>query len=90
MLYYFDMIEMTVKDIKAQLSKVVKTVMQGEIVYILEGQDDKPVARIEPIKKQRELGTWANKGTFTEVGDGKITLEEFFGVKSLNEIEPLP
>ena len=41
-------------------------------------------------KKYRELGTWANKGTFTEVGDGKITLEEFFGVKSLDEIEPLP
>ena len=41
-------------------------------------------------KKQRKLGTWANKGTFTEVGDGKITLEEFFGVKSLDEVEPLP
>jgi len=41
-------------------------------------------------KKRRNLGTWAKKGTFTEVGDGKITLEEFFGVKSLDEIEPLP
>lgn len=41
-------------------------------------------------KKRRNLGTWANKGTYTEVSDGKITLEEFFGVKSLDEIEPLP
>ena len=43
-----------------------------------------------PKKKRRNLGTWAKKGTFTEVSDGKITLEEFFGVKSLDEIEPLP
>lgn len=41
-------------------------------------------------KKRRNLGTWAKKGTFTEVSDGKITLEEFFGVKSLDKIEPLP
>ena len=83
------MIEMTAKDIEAQLSGVVKKVMQGETVQILDEQDNKPFALIEPIKKQRKLGTWANKGTFTEVGDGKITLEEFLGVKSLDEVEPL-
>ena len=81
---------MTVNDIKAKLSKVVKKVMQGETVYILKGQEKEPLAKIEPIKKRRILGSWANKGTFTENDDGKITLEEFFGVKSLDEIEPLP
>ena len=50
---------------------------------------DKELLNIIPTKR-RTLGTWANKGTFTEVGDGKITPEEFLGVDSLDEIEPLP
>ncbi len=83
------MIQMTSKELKAQLSKAVKKVMQGEIIYILDGQEKKPVARIEPIRKRRIPGIWASKGTFTEVGDGKVTLEEFFGVNSLDELEPL-
>lgn len=41
-------------------------------------------------KKRRIPGLYAHLGPFTEVDDGKITLEEFFGVKSLDEIEPLP
>ena len=85
------MIEMTVKDIKKQLSKVLKKVMQGETVQILDEQDNKPFAVIEPITKKRRIpGLYAHLGPFTEVDDGKITLEEFFGVKSLDEIEPLP
>ena len=84
---------MTVAELKAQFSDVLDKVKQGETVQILYGRNKKPVAQItnmdKPKKKQRIPGLWANKGTFTEVGDGKITLEEFFGVKSLDEIEPL-
>ena len=36
--------------------------------------------------KVKALG---KKGELTEVGDGKITLEEFFGVNSLDEVKPI-
>ena len=85
---------MTVGELKAQFSEVLEKVKQGETVQILYGRNKKPVAQIvnmeKPKKKRRILGTYAHLGPFTEVGDGKITLEEFFGVKSLDEIEPLP
>ena len=87
------MIQMTVGELKAQFSEVLEKVKQGETVQILYGRNKKPVAQIvsmeKPKKKKRVLGTYANKGTFTEVGDGKITLEEFLGVNSLDEVKPL-
>ena len=50
-------------------------------------------AQIVPMEKQKKkkriLGTYAHLGPFTEMDDGKITLEEFFGVNSLEEVKPL-
>ena len=55
---------------------------------------EEPVAQIVPMekpkKKRRIPGLYAHLGPFTEVDDGKIILEEFLGVKSLDEVEPLP
>ena len=85
---------MTVGELKAQFSEVLDKVEQGETVEILYGRAKRPVAQIVPMekpkKKRRILGTYAHLGPFIEVDDGKITLEEFFGVKSLDEIEKLP
>lgn len=85
---------MTVGELKAQFSEVLDKVEQGETVEILYGRAKRPVAQIVPMekpkKKRRILGTYAHLGPFTEMDDGKITLEEFFGVKSLDEIEKLP
>ncbi len=88
------MIQMTVGELKAQFSDVLDKVEQGETVEILYGRAKKPVAQIVPMekpkKKRRIPGLYAHLGPFTEVGDGKITLEEFFCVKSLDEVESLP
>lgn len=82
------MLQMTVGDLKAQFSMVLQQIKAGNDVEILYGRSKTPVARITGVeKKRRVLGTY--KGTFTEVGDGKITLEEFLGVNSLDEVEPL-
>lgn len=85
------MLQMTVGDLKAQFSMVLQQIKAGNDVEILYGRSKTPVARITGVekveKKRRALGTY--KGTFTEVGDGKITLEEFLGVNSLDEVEPL-
>ena len=92
--YHTVMIQMTVGELKAQFSEVLEKVKQGETVQILYGRNKRPVAQIvnmkKPKKKQRIPGLYAHFGPFTEVDDGKITLEEFFGVKSLDEIEKLP
>ena len=91
--YHTVMTQMTVGELKAQFSEVLEKVKQGETVQILYGRNKKPVAQIvnmaKPKKKRRILGTYAHLGPFTEVGDGKITLEEFLGVDSLDEVKPL-
>ncbi len=87
------MLQMTVGDLKAQFSMVLQQIKAGNDVEILYGRSKKPVARITGVekakKKRRPLGLLEGKGVFTEVGDGKITLEEFLGVNSLDEVEPL-
>ena len=56
--------------------------------------------RSEAISKMKEAASLdalneirvkylGKKGELTEVGDGKITLEEFFGVNSLDEVKPI-
>ena len=37
-------------------------------------------ATLESKKKSRTLGILEGKASFTEVGDGKITMEEFLGL----------
>lgn len=77
------MIEMTVGDLKAQFSDVLSMVMDGMDVNILYGRSKKPVAkitRIEEPAEKRKIGTLTGKATFSEQGDGKITMEEFLGI----------
>lgn len=75
---------MTVADFKSSFSTVLAKVQSGEQFQILYGRTKKPVATLIPYKlktnKKRVLGTYEGIMTFTEEGDGKITLEEFLGV----------
>ena len=77
------MIQMTVADFKADFSSVLAQVQQGEQFQILFGRSKKPVAVLSPLstsgKNKRILGTYEGKASFSEKGDGKITLEEFLG-----------
>ena len=77
------MIQMTVADFKADFSSVLAKVQQGEQFQILYGRSKKPVALLSPLshsgKPKRILGTYEGKASFSEKGDGKITIEEFLG-----------
>lgn len=76
------MIEMTVGDFKAQFSNVLELVMNGTDVNILYGRAKKPVATLSKIEEKsgrRKIGTFDNLASFSEIDDGKITLEEFLG-----------
>ena len=82
-IYILIMIEMTVGDLKAQFSDVLSMVMDGMDVNILYGRSKKPVAkitRIEEPSEKRKIGTLTGKATFSEQGDGKISMEEFLGI----------
>ena len=75
---------MTVADFKADFSSVLAKVQAGEQFQILYGRSKKPVAVLSPLtnsgKSKRILGTYEGKASFSEQGDGKISLEEFLGV----------
>ena len=79
------MIQMTVADFKADFSSVLAKVQSGEQFEILFGRSKKPVAILSPLesakKTGRVLGTYEGLATFSEQGDGKISLEEFLGEK---------
>ena len=88
------MIEMTVGNLKAQFSKVLKEIEAGNDVAVLYGRSKKPVAVLTSPekaekKKKRALGTYKHLAPEGGVHLEKITLEEFFGVKSLDEVKPL-
>ena len=85
---------MTVSEFKAQFSTVIDEVKNGNSVEVLYGRLKKPLAVIYPAKQaepkpRRVIGTLAHLGKLTEVDGGKITLEEFFGVNSLDEVKPI-
>ncbi|MBQ7158910.1 MAG: prevent-host-death protein [Treponema sp.] len=77
------MIQMTVADFKADFSSVLAQVQNGEEFQILYGRAKKPVAVLSPITgsatHKRTLGTYEGIASFSEQGDGKITMEEFLG-----------
>lgn len=79
------MIKMTVADFKADFSSVLNRVQNGEQFQILFGRSKKPVAVFSALtdskKTKRILGTYEGKATFSEQGDGKITIEEFLGLQ---------
>lgn len=83
------MVQMTVADLKADFSSVLAQVQQGEQFQILYGRSKKPVAVLSPIadsgRKKRVLGTYEGHATFSEQGDGKISLEEFLGIGDSGE-----
>ena len=78
------MIQMMVADFKADFSSVLAQVQMGEQFQILFGRTKKPVAVLSPLKnegaKKHVLGTYEGKASFSEQGDGKISLEEFLGI----------
>lgn len=85
---------MTVSEFKAQFSTVIDEVKNGNSVEVLYGRLKKPLAVISPAKQaepkpRRVIGTLAHLGKLTEVDGGKITLDEFFGVNSLDEVKPI-
>jgi len=85
---------MTVSEFKAQFSTVIDEVKNGNSVEVLYGRLKKPLAVISPAKQaepkpRRVIGTLAHLGKLTEVDGGKITLEDFFGVNSLDEVKPI-
>ena len=93
-MYNLIMLKMTVGELKAQFSTVIDEVKQGNSVEVLYGRLKKPLAVISPVdtiekKKRRIPGLWVGKGKLEEVDGGKITLEEFFGVNSLDEVKPI-
>lgn len=76
------MVEMTVGDLKAQFSDVLSMVMNGTDVNILYGRSKTPVAKITKIQEpgqKRRIGTYSGVAIFSEMGDGKISMEEFLG-----------
>ena len=73
---------MTVAEFKAQFSRVLTRVKNGENIRILYGKSKKPVAMIVPINKDspREIGILNGKAGFKVKGNGKISEEEFLGI----------
>ena len=81
--YTKNMNAMTVAEIKTHFSDVLVRVKNGENIKILYGKAKKPVAMIVPIENMdspRRIGILDGKATFKEIGDGKITEEEFLGL----------
>ncbi|MDR3315498.1 MAG: hypothetical protein LBS98_03330 [Coriobacteriales bacterium] len=77
------MTDMTVAELKADFSRVLKEVQGGAEYRVLYGRSKRPVAVLSPIKElgePRKIGLW--KGQFScEIGDDfKFkSLEEFLG-----------
>jgi antitoxin (DNA-binding transcriptional repressor) of toxin-antitoxin stability system len=77
------MMQMTVGGFKTRFSQVITSVMEDEDVEILYGRAKKPVAKVSKLSnsnQKRQIVTYDNIAAFSEVGDSKITLEEFLGI----------
>ena len=73
---------LTVAEVKTRFSDVLVQVKSGEKFKILYGKSKKPVAMIVPIENMhspRRIGLLEG-AHFRELGDGKITGEEFLGL----------
>jgi antitoxin (DNA-binding transcriptional repressor) of toxin-antitoxin stability system len=75
---------MTVGDLKANFSEVLKEVQGGEKIAISFGKKKETVAYLVPKSgeklKKRPLGLLEGKGTVTFANDFKMTEEEFLGL----------
>lgn len=88
------MLQMTVGDLKAQFSMVLDEIKKGNDVEVLYGRSKKPVAVLtapEKLKKKepRKLGLYNHLCPKGGVKIEKISMEEFLGVNSLDEIKPV-
>ena len=76
---------MAVAEFKADFSKVLEEVRQGERVGILYGRARKPVAMIVPYESEetgrREIGVMDGKVKIEFMDDFEISEEELLGVQ---------
>ena len=72
---------LTVGEFKSHFSELLELVKKGEKIQILYGKSKKPIAMLVPpeLNATRKIGILDGKATFSSVGDGKITLDEFLG-----------
>jgi antitoxin (DNA-binding transcriptional repressor) of toxin-antitoxin stability system len=75
---------LTVGDLKANFSAILKNVQEGEEIAIAFGKKKEVIAFIIPkelrTKPKRKLGIWEGKGTIIFKDDFKMTEEEFLGL----------
>ena len=76
------MISVTVGDFKSRFSDYLDSVINGEDVEILYGRAKKPVVKFTKINEteKRNIGTLYGISVFSEIEDGKISMEEFLGI----------
>ncbi|MDR1470711.1 MAG: prevent-host-death protein [Spirochaetaceae bacterium] len=73
---------LTVAEAKTHCSDELFQVRNGEKVEILYGKSKEPIAMILPLdamNSPRKIGILDGIASFTEEGEGKISLEEFLG-----------
>lgn len=74
----------SVGELKANFSEVLKKIQAGEEIAILYGKRKKIVARLVPgisqKKSRRKIGIWDKKGSVKFNPDFKITEEELLGI----------
>ncbi|MEO7539952.1 MAG: prevent-host-death protein [Pyrinomonadaceae bacterium] len=76
---------LSVGEIKAQFSKLLEEVQNGETIEILYGKKRNPIARIVPIKgskrkKKRKIGILDGKMKIVFAEDFKMTEEKFINM----------
>lgn len=75
---------MSVGELKANFSDVLKRVQAGEEIGIAYGKNKTVVARLVPknsdMKKKRKIGILNGKAKVTFAGDFKMSAEEFLGI----------
>ncbi len=74
----------SVGELKANFSEVLKKVQAGEEIAILYGKRKKIVAKLVPEipqkKSRRKIGIWDKKGSVKFHTDFKMTEEEFLSI----------
>jgi antitoxin (DNA-binding transcriptional repressor) of toxin-antitoxin stability system len=74
----------TVSEITADFKKVLPFVQKGEKISISCEKARRPIAMLIPFEKSksmgRKIGILEGKAFFKEVGNGRITEEEFLGL----------
>jgi len=70
--------------ITPNFSKIAAGLQKGKRFGILYGKAKKPVAMLVPFENRkntgRKIGILEGKASFSELGNGKITEEEFLGL----------